>query len=175
MSHLIGVLISVLSAIAVNAKEIKINSNLKFYTNEEYIFHPKDESPMSDMGKIPEYQGVLVQPIEPNPDLATADLYTFEKENKITLTEDLCQTYITKIFGDSKTRKVPIKQTTELFKTNTGKSCAVTIQDSAAKKQYRHSIIGFAHGQLITMVWTQSTQPTEKSKNSQKKFYESLK
>lgn len=168
-------LVLVLVSTYAYAKEIKINSNLKFYSNEEFVFNSKEEFPLSDMGKIPEYQGVLTLQSENAPQLAEAELYVFPNETKITLTEPLCKTYSEKIFGDFSKRKVAVKQAAEIFKTPTGSACATTLNDTNAKIRYHYTLTGFIHGQLTTLVWSLKSQPTAEKKQTLKNFYISLK
>ncbi|OFZ29030.1 MAG: hypothetical protein A2622_13130 [Bdellovibrionales bacterium RIFCSPHIGHO2_01_FULL_40_29] len=167
-------LISVLS-VAQSGKRKPSSIDIK--SSHEIIFYAKSELGFSDMGKIVEYQGSLVQINEPNSNLNEADLYKFPKESRTLITTKICSEYVEKIFGKAEDRSLKVDKTVQLFQTPVGKACDFQMTDSYhhAKLPYRYAVIGFVHGRLIALVWSFDQKITTENVEQLKTFWKSLK
>ncbi len=156
-------------------KYILAKSTIDIKSKEEIVIYDKNEILFSDVGKIKEFRSVLVQLNQTNNELSKSDLYLFSDENKISMTLDLCEKYITKIFGAPEISGLQWKNTQSLFDTSTGKACDFQAKDSAVKSKIpvRYGIIGFIHGKLIASVWQLNSLGAENQTLLQK-FWKTL-
>lgn len=160
----------------VHAAEAKKPSPIDLRSSQGIIFYSKQEMTFSDMGKISEYQGMLVRPNEATQSLRSADLYKFPKETKIKMTIELCQKYADRIFGRQEKRSLKLNQALKLFNTPVGQACEFQMTDSYTKAQrrYRYVISGFIHGRLIALVWSFPQLPSSEVVNGLQGFWQTI-
>ncbi len=152
-------------------------SQINLRSKEEIVFYSKKDIPLSEIGKIDEFQGVLVRESQPLYDLRSADLYKFPIEKKISMSLELCSSYADKIYGDEKKRSLKTVVAPALFQTSVGPACALILRDSFedASRPYRFAIVGFVHGRLIALTWNLSDKPTTEMLEDLHNFWKTIK
>lgn len=159
---------------AAGAKRTLASVGIK--SKDDVVFYDKTDVAFSDMGKIDEFQGILVQQNQTKTDLAQADLYLFDKEDKIAVTNEICQKYVTKIFGPANKRKLQAGKSLQIFKSHTGHSCDFTLKDPQAHASIpnQYGLVGFLNGHLITLIWQLDQPVTDEVRQNFRKFWDKL-
>lgn len=152
-------------------------SSIDIKSADEIVFYAKSEMPFSDMGKISEYQGNLVQLNEPSAQFGEADLYWFATESTTVMTKKLCNRYADQIFGSEKDRSLKINDSIQLFETTVGPACDYKLADTYAhaKRPFAYVITGFIHGRLTALVWALSQAPNSEDSAKLRLFWKTLK
>ncbi len=169
-------LLSSISIIVLAVENRKLSS-IDLTSANEIAFYAKKNFEFSQIGKIPEYQGILIQLNEASTDLNAADLYQFLAEDKIKMDQNLCVIYLEKIFGQDAPRSLKLKNGIHLFHTPVGNACDFQLTDTYQQAQlaHRYTIIGFVHGRLVALVWSLREPPQEKTKVKLQDFWKTLK
>lgn len=156
------------------------DSNFKNFLNIQSktavlkVFSKKD-IPFSDFGKVSEYQGVIAELDEQKNLISQADIYVFLKEDKISVSTDLCKKYAEKMFGADEVKTLGFVGNADIFESETGKYCALSLHDSTSKTDnYKFVILGFIHGRMTSLVWSEKYLNPEIIE-IKKKFWKSLK
>ncbi len=153
------------------------SSHIDLRSKEEMVFYSKKDMLLSEIGKIAEFQGVLVRENQPLYELRSADLYQFSNEKKISMSVRLCNFYADKIYGDAKKRSLKLERTPALFQTTVGQACTFMLKDSFAdaSRPYRLAMVGFVHGRLIALTWNLSDKPTDRILEDLQSFWKTIK
>ncbi len=156
--------------VALSAEQSQI-----FKSKDDIAIYSKNEIAFSDIGKIKDYFGILIQAKESERQLAQADIYVFNNEQKISIDQALCGSYTDKIFGSESETGLKVEKKINLFKTPTGQSCEILLKDNdrSAKIPYRYVIAGFVHGRSVALVW-QLNSVTDEDKAKLKTFWLAL-
>lgn len=164
-------------SVSVFAAEKRKPSSIDITSTNEVAFYAKKNFEYSQIGKIKQYQGVLIQLNESSSDLNAADLYQFPTEDKIKMDSGLCNSYLEKIFGNEADRSLKLTSAVTLFDSPVGKACDFQLTDnySRARLGYRYTIIGFVHGRMMGLVWNLYEVPKEETKKKLQNFWKTLK
>lgn len=173
MKILIYFLLLSLSSQAAQKKSSKIDIK----STSDMVFFSKEDSALSSIGKIKEFQGTIIHAAEVNQDLSSSDLYKFPDESAITISPELCSKYADKMFGPADKRVLKLQGSFQLFETPTGKACEFQLKDTyeKARMPYRYTIVGFVHGKLIALMWGLFENPSASDKEKLKNFWKTLK
>ncbi|MBC7467165.1 MAG: hypothetical protein H7256_14340 [Bdellovibrio sp.] len=145
-------------------------------SKEAVKFYDKGEIAFSDTGKINEYQGVLVRLDEPNTSYANLDLYLFPNEPKIAMSSDLCQQYLSKLFGAAQERILKVEKTLQIYKSHTGPTCEFILADpqSHSLVPFRYVIAGFLNARLTVLAWQLREPLMAANKEKLRQFWDGL-
>ena len=129
--------------------------NIKSKSSMIEIFRKKD-IPFSDFGKVSEYQGVIAELDEQKNLISQADIYVFSREEKISVSTDLCKKYVEKMFGADEAATLGFNGKVDILESNTGKFCALSLHDSKSKTDpYKFIILGFINSRMSSLVWSE--------------------
>lgn len=143
-------------------------------SSEEIEIKLKKNLIYSDMGKIPEFVGILNRQTT---HFSTSDLYKFGAETKIAMTLELCEKYLDKIFGPTGKRSLKLKGATSLFDTRKGAACSAQLHrpGSSARFPHRYVLIGFVHADVYALVWSMTKAASTEENDELKNFWKTLK
>ena len=169
MKTIILVSLFLLSASQVLAEIAPLKSK------QDISFTAKTERKFLDLQKNEDFAGVITRNYETSRDLRLVDLYIFKDVAKISMDEDLCKQFLTKIYGPLdkitlKTRKI------QIYSTKTGKACEAQLddEDTQAKIPERRTIVGFINAKPYAIVFRLSKKSTPDVQEDIKKFWSDL-
>lgn len=135
--------------------------NLQSKSAKIEIYSKKD-IPFSDFGKVSEYQGVIAELDEQRNLISQADIYVFLREAKISVSAELCKTYVEKLFGTDEAKELGFVGKVDILESNTGKFCATSLHDSKSKTDnHKFVVLGFIHGRMTSLVWSEKYMTPE--------------
>lgn len=144
-------------------------------SKEEIQFTSKKEQFLLDFGQSKDFVGVMTRTYEKNSDLKNVDLYVFKDTTKISLDEELCKSFLEKIYGPLGKSHLQAKKI-EIFVSHTGKTCEAILHDNdrtATFPEYR-TYIGFIKAKPYGIVFRLTKKPNASIAQEMKKFWDSL-
>ena len=125
-------------------------------SKDDIVFHTPDTFKFSDVGKIPEFRGVIDRVYFTFYDLKMIDLYQFKTE-AIKVNNTICMDYVEKIFTIAKSNIYELK-TLKIVDSNKGKICEVVLSDKVIPKKKEDSFqrlvtIGFINTKANVLVY----------------------
>lgn len=166
MIQFISILLIGLNLAAAQQNFISSKEEIQINTPETFKF--------SSVGKIPEFRGVINRIYPQSSDLQLIDLYQFNTD-AVKVTNELCMSYVEKIFGLSKSKLFSLKTMT-MEKSNKGQVCEVFISDTNKVKEdpyLRYLTIGFVNAKANVLVYHPSSI-TDAKISEIRKFWENL-
>ncbi len=144
---------------------------------EEFIFYSKKDMSLSEIGKIDEYQGVLILSNQAHYEFRATDLYVFSNEDKISMSLELCRRSTDKIYGEDNKRSLKLVDEPLLFQTSVGQACLLRLKDTfkQAHRPFRFVMMGFVHGRLTALTWNLSKDASPAATIQLQNFWKSLK
>jgi len=144
-------------------------------STEEIDFVDKKDQKLLDLGKVDEFQGMLIRSSEKNPDLQSVDLYVFKKVTAMKMDQKLCQKMLAQIFGplDKITLKV---HNINIYQAHTGSTCEAQMDDPQHSSQTpeRRVILGFINLQAYGLAFHLSHKSDAAIQENTRLFWDSL-
>lgn len=168
----IALVISALIVLAFSV--VQANKEEVIRSKEDIIFHTPDMFKFSDVGKISEFKGVIDRVYFTSSDLKMVDLYLFKTE-AVKVSQDLCMTFIEKIFS-LKTSRLYALKSLKIETSNKGGICEVHIADRNKVKEdpyIRFVTVGFVNAKAYVLVYHPKSIEDDKITEI-RKFWNSL-
>lgn len=125
-------------------------------SKDEIVFNTPDKIKFSDIGKIPEFRGVIDRIYFTSSELKRIDLYQFNTD-QLKVDNELCMKFVEKIFAVSQSTLFHVK-TFKIIDSNKGKVCEVLITNKYTTKRkeelyFRFATIGFVNAKANALVY----------------------